>query len=94
MEPKIIKSILDDEGDVTEEARWSVVRQVVEPEAAAALKTLLACATEYGTGKNARVTELAVSGKTGTAQKVAQLLSMSRTVAGSEGRSRRRSSRG
>jgi cell division protein FtsI (penicillin-binding protein 3) len=72
MEPKIIKSILDDEGQVTEEARWSVVRQVVEPEAAAVLKEFLACATEYGTGKKARVTELAVSGKTGTAQKVAQ----------------------
>ncbi len=72
MEPKIIKSVLDDDGRVTEEARWSVVRQVVEPEAAAALKRLLACATEYGTGKNARVAELAVSGKTGTAQKVAQ----------------------
>ncbi|MCK4680177.1 penicillin-binding protein 2, partial [bacterium] len=72
MEPKIIKSILDDDGRVVEEARWSVVRQVVEPEAAAALKRLLACATEYGTGGNARVAELAVSGKTGTAQKVAQ----------------------
>ena len=72
MEPKIIKSILDDDGRVTEEARWSVVRQVVEPEAAVALKRLLACATEYGTGNNARVAELAVSGKTGTAQKVAQ----------------------
>ncbi len=71
MEPKIIKSILDDDGRVVEEARWSVVRQVVEPEAAAALKRLLACATEYGTGGNARVAELAVSGKTGTAQKVA-----------------------
>jgi stage V sporulation protein D (sporulation-specific penicillin-binding protein) len=71
MEPKIIKSILSDEGKVIEEARWSVVRQVVEPEAAATLKELLARVTEYGTGRSARVAELAVSGKTGTAQKAA-----------------------
>ena len=71
MEPKIIKSILSDDGRIVEDARWSVVRQVVEPEAAATLKELLAHVTEYGTGKNARVVELAVSGKTGTAQKAA-----------------------
>ena len=71
MEPKVIKSILADDGRVVEDARWSVVRQVAEPEVAATLKELLACATEYGTGQNAKLAEMAVSGKTGTAQKVA-----------------------
>lgn len=69
MEPKIVRSILDDEGHVVEEARWSVVRQVTQPEVAATLKELLACVTEYGTGKNACLAEMRVSGKTGTAQK-------------------------
>ena len=71
MEPKVIKQILDEDGRVVEDARWSVVRQVIEPEVAETLKRLLTSATEYGTGKNARVAELSVSGKTGTAQKAA-----------------------
>jgi cell division protein FtsI/penicillin-binding protein 2 len=71
MEPKVVRSILDHDGRVVEDARWSVVRQVAQPDVAATLKELLACVTEYGTGKNARVAEMRVSGKTGTAQKAA-----------------------
>lgn len=69
MEPQILRSVISEDGEVVEEARWSAVRQVLEPNVAATLMDLLVEVTEAGTGKNARVTEFAVAGKTGTAQK-------------------------
>lgn len=69
MEPKILKSVISEDGEVIEEARWSAVRRVIDPDLAATLRDLLVEVTETGTGKNGRVSEFAVAGKTGTAQK-------------------------
>jgi cell division protein FtsI/penicillin-binding protein 2 len=69
MEPQILKSVISDDGGVVEEARWGAVRQVIDPALAATLRDLLVEVTETGTGKKGRVSEFAVAGKTGTAQK-------------------------
>ncbi len=69
MEPQILKSVISEDGEVVEEARWGAVREVLDPGVAATLRGLLVEVTETGTGKNGRVSEFAVAGKTGTAQK-------------------------
>jgi cell division protein FtsI/penicillin-binding protein 2 len=69
MEPQILKAVISEDGEVLEEARWGAVRQVLEPELAATVKGLLTEAAEMGTGTKATVSEFAVAGKTGTAQK-------------------------
>ena len=70
MEPRIVKSVLDDDGRVAEEARPCVVRRVVDPEVAAAVRGIMFEVTERGTGMKASPSEVSVAGKTGTAQKV------------------------
>lgn len=70
MQPQIVKAVLAEDGRVVDEPRLSAVRQVIRPEVAAAVRELLAMTAERGTGKNAQVSEVAVGGKTGTAQKV------------------------
>ncbi|MCK4512802.1 transpeptidase family protein [bacterium] len=70
MEPRIVKAVLDDDGRVAEEARPCVVRSVVDPEVAAAVRGIMFEVTERGTGMKASPSEVTVAGKTGTAQKV------------------------
>ncbi len=70
MEPRIVKAVLDDDGRVVEEASPCVIRRVVDPEVAAAVRGIMLEVTERGTGMNASPDEVTVAGKTGTAQKV------------------------
>lgn len=69
MEPQILKSVISEDGEVVEEVRWGAVRRVITPDLASTVRDLLVEVTENGTGRNGRVTEFAVAGKTGTAQK-------------------------
>ncbi len=70
MNPHVVRAVVDDDGRVVEEARWEVVRQATSPVVAASVRELLTMAADYGTGQKAAITEFAVAGKTGTAQKV------------------------
>jgi cell division protein FtsI (penicillin-binding protein 3) len=64
--------VTDNEGQIVEERRPKVVRQVVKPEVAARVVRMMESVTaeDGGTGTKARVPGYRVAGKTGTAQKV------------------------
>jgi len=70
MRPYVIKEIRDKENEVIESFSPRVVRQVMEPATAARVKSILAGVIERGTGKLAKMKNVAAAGKTGTAQKI------------------------
>jgi cell division protein FtsI (penicillin-binding protein 3) len=72
MEPRLIKNILDKQGDVAWEGENASVRHVVSPETAQKLTQMLTRVVDEGTGVPAQIhwnRNLKVAGKTGTAQK-------------------------
>lgn len=69
MQPRLVKAVISENGEILSETRPEVVRRVLDPELARTVRELLTAVTEEGTGRNARVDEFVVAGKTGTAQK-------------------------
>jgi cell division protein FtsI (penicillin-binding protein 3) len=69
MQPHLVRALLDEEGHEVHRVEPRAVRQVIAPETAATLTSILTAVVADGTGHKARLPGYAVAGKTGTAQK-------------------------
>ncbi len=70
MQPYIVQSVTDADGQTVSVTEPTVRRQVISEEASAAMRTLMEGVVTEGTGKNGAVAGYRVGGKTGTSQKL------------------------
>ena len=70
MEPHIVKSLADSNGNVVKSYEPKEVRQIISSETAKTLCGVLEKVVSEGTGKNAYVAGYRVAGKTGTSEKL------------------------
>jgi len=69
MQPRLVKALTDSDGNVIEEFGTKVVRQIISPETAANMCTIMEAVVSEGGGGTAKVPGYKVGGKTGTANK-------------------------
>lgn len=71
MKPYMVRALVDRDGKVIEQYSPTVVRSVISPQTAQTMASIMTSVVHDvdGTGKNARITNLVVAGKTGTSQK-------------------------
>ena len=71
MKPYIVRGLVDKQGQVIKKFTPTAVRQVISPQTAKRMTALLTnvVGDPDGTGKNARIVNVNVAGKTGTSQK-------------------------
>ncbi|MFZ5975479.1 MAG: stage V sporulation protein D [Bacillota bacterium] len=69
MQPYLVSSVRDAEGNTVVENSPKVVNQVISGDTSAQVRALLESVVQHGSGKNAQIPGYRVGGKTGTAQK-------------------------
>ena len=72
LRPYIIDRIVAPNGEVIRKGKKQVVRNVITPEVAAQMRTMMEKVVSEGGGKTARIKGYRIAGKTGTAQKIAE----------------------
>lgn len=70
MKPYIVKYITDDKNEIIKAQQPQIVDRVISQDTARRVTKILTAVVEKGTGKMARIKDIPVAGKTGTAQKV------------------------
>ncbi len=70
MEPYVVQSMTDAEGNVLEYREPTEVREVISEQTSAQLRTMLQAVVDGGTGKNARVSGYTIGGKTGSSETI------------------------
>ncbi len=71
MQPRIVKALTDNNGSLLQTFEPRKIRDVIAPETARTIRTIMSSVTEEGgTGEKAAVDGYTVCGKTGTAQKI------------------------
>lgn len=69
-QPYVLKEITDANGNVIKKSQPTKIRQVIDKSTSDLMRTLLVGVVENGTGKTARLEDVIVGGKTGTAQQL------------------------
>ena len=74
-QPHVMKKITDAEGNTVEEFGKKLIKQTISENTSEMIKSYLyATVSGGGTGKSAKVTGYSMGGKTGTAQKVPDII--------------------
>ena len=70
MRPYIVAKVTDPDGNVVKKTGTQVDRQVITPEVAEEMRTMMEKVVSEGGGKTAQIKGYKIAGKTGTAEKL------------------------